>query len=127
MKTSKKKYMILTLGLATKQEGLTANKLILVTSLGLITGTPVLPDNRETADPECRNDSRNSKEFATELISRLSEDFSSATGTTDEEISEDDGFVLMQDVTIKTSSACFALPVLAVFYDQITGATIGNI
>jgi flagellar hook-basal body complex protein FliE len=127
MKISKKKYMVLNLALAVQHEELEKNKLILTTAIGVIVGTPEIPKDDGDAESKSIDESSSSQSIAIKLIDVVSKNYKEATGVEEEAKSESDGFILLKDVTIKSSSAQFNLPVLAVFYDQIIGVTIGNI
>ncbi len=128
MKVSKKKFMIVSLGLALQQACLNKNELILVTPLGIITGKPVFPE--ETKPEDTGNEIKDfcPNKWTREVIEAISKNYAESTGIKEEDKAENDGFILLENVTIRSAqTAKTSLPLLVVFYDQIVGVAIGNI
>lgn len=113
---SLKNYIIRGIATIPSIEGMEKNKIILVTSCGLIIGEIF----------KSTNDLSLSNAFFTAV------DTIASTYLENNKLSPDfipdgnDGYILLKNVTIKNTTGDIALPTLCVFYDQIIGATIGN-
>lgn len=116
--SSLKKDLIRDFSIIPSIEGLEKNKLILITSFGIISGVvPVKEDDALTANT---------------LLQKMSEssliDYYNRYSIPDNEsIEGSDGFISLIDVTVKTSSATYVFPFLNVFFDQVIGVTVGDV
>lgn len=109
-----KKQIIRILSGATTVEGLENNKVIIVTAMGMIIGTPYIEENYDESDLN---------HHAVPIVVKETAD---AYGT--ENIDGNDGFIMLSDVTIKNGvNNVTNVPSLVVFYDQIIGITIGSV
>lgn len=115
---SQKKSLVLTLASLLSREEFKKNKLILVTASGIIAGVPVLKPNKDNNNPifeliiEASKKLYNDKDMS-EIIEKVD--------------LGNDGYILLKDVSILNNNLCPKLHELAVFFDQIIAATIGDI
>lgn len=113
---SLKKYLIRGIATIPSIEGMEKNKIILVTSCGLIIGEIM----KSTDDLSLSNAFFTSVDTLTSMY--LEDNKLSPDSVPD----GNDGYILLKNVTIKNNTGDINLPILCVFYDQIIGATIGN-
>ena len=101
-------------------DALKNNKIVLATALGLVSGR--LPSDEEVENKESLNAAlvKICSDTANEYKSNLS------LSETDN-LPDNDGYIYLVDVEIKSSNAVFKTPFMVVFYDQIIGVSIGNI
>ncbi|MEG2255099.1 MAG: hypothetical protein RSC33_07215 [Vagococcus sp.] len=117
---SLKKILIQKYAFLTTSDELRANNLILLTAAGTIIGKMILddPENQDTSSDNLI--SKISAEFATQ--------YRTDNGIGDEEyLTGNDGFICLKDVQVISGVKTTNLPFLAVFYDEIIAATLGNI
>lgn len=101
-------------------DGLNENKLILATPLGLITG-------RFPTEEKC-DDVDNINAILSKLCAKITNDYKTELSLSEtDHLPDDEGYLYLVDVEIKTPSNNFTLPFMVVFYDQIIGISIGNI
>lgn len=105
--------------LSLENEPIKDNQLILVTPLGLIFGKPINFENEDDID-------KNKVVFAA-ILDELNSQFLEDLKKDNRELDPNDGYILLQDVTIRNGNTTSNIPLLTVFYDQIIGITIGNI
>ena len=106
-----KKHLILTMGKSAEIKEIQNNKLILVTSFGIIQGR-LMPENPKNLPSK----------IYSEFLTLAQQHWSENVGQP--ELSDE--YVLLSDVEIKTGPNTFNTPFLMVFYDQIIGVTVGN-
>lgn len=108
-----KKQIILGLAKAPDLDALKGNTLILVTPLGVISGS-LCDENSVGKDVA-------GEAFLLALTKKLAEGFGK------ENIEGNDGYLLLSDVKVQTGgNVTYNLPHLVVFYDQIIGVTLGG-
>lgn len=116
---SLKKDIINKLSVLPKLEGLEQNKIILATSIGLVTGR--LPNEEEFSD------STNPQYVPLNVCSNAADEYRNKLALSEKaELPGNDGCIYLVDVVIKSSEHTYSLPFLALFYDQIIGASIGS-
>ena len=100
------------------------NNLLLVTTAGVISGTPVASiDDTDNTD--------NTTDLATSLTSVAHQ--MAITYRKENNISPNspldntDGYIALKDVTIRNGNTGIDTPFLCVFFDQIIGISFGNI
>ena len=94
-----------------------SNKLVFVTAAGIISGYP------------CEINSKSNPSTSQGLMSMLagiSLDGYEENIQSLKDINENDGFILLKDVTIKQGMSTFSEPSYFLFYDQIIAVTISN-
>ena len=97
------------------------NQLILITAAGTIIGELINDSDEEKSE-------FSSTDFIAKFIENTATDYKK-----EHEIPEDqwltgnDGCVVLKNVTIRNGSSTTNLPVLAVFFDQIIAASVGNL
>ena len=111
---SLKQQIARTIAAATQAEGMEKNKVIILTSAGLITGTVYAEDRFPLTDlTHC-------------LVPGLAKDVAKDYDAS--HINGDDGYIPLSDVTVTNfPNNVLRIPSLVVFYDQIVGITFGNI
>ena len=122
MNESLKVSLINTFAAAQNVDGIKGNRLILVTGYGLISGIPFV----ETSDVVDDDRKLNLEEITSILIKETYKDRDRRNLKSDE-LSENDGFIVLTDVEITIGSSIANVPILSVFYDQIIGVTFGNL
>ncbi|HCP14845.1 MAG TPA: hypothetical protein DIT32_03585 [Peptococcaceae bacterium] len=121
-----KKSTVLTLAASLDLEELKNNRLILLTPYGMISGIPVLDWDKEPSDEYC-----NDLSYAVlpALLRRAMEAYNEDYSEAGAPLDGTDGCLLLKDVKISmpqpNNEATFKS--LFVYYNQIIGATIGNI
>lgn len=105
-----KKEAIIRIAEATVNSELTADKLILVTAIGIISGRLVTKE--QDADKLAR--------YFADSLSDVRDQFPP-------HLDENDGYMLLKDVIINPASKnAVRIPYLTVFFDQIIGVTIAD-
>lgn len=106
-----KKEMLRNLAVLTNMDGMENNEIILITAAGLIMGK--LPGE-------------DSKEILSKLAKSLSEKYFEEyeIKTT---LPGNDGYLILEDVTILSGQTRSNMPSAIVFHDQIIGITIGSL
>lgn len=96
------------------------NHLVLITSIGIITGKPFFQNQISDASDIC--------DAFNEIVKNIASDYFETNTCNESDLSENDGYLFLSDVTIQTSSS---RPIkhqfMTVFYDQIIGVSIGHI
>lgn len=95
-------------------EGLENNKIIFITSIGMIIANGI-------------DDSSAEHSVITKLTESIAEVYCESHNIGDEPLPENDGYILLKDVVIKNSNTTYNFNEIVLFYDQIIGITIGNI
>lgn len=99
-------------------DGLENNKLIVYTATGIFHGTPVLNDEN-LAD---------SVAIINSFVENAITDYKTENSfPTDQPLSDNDGCIILSDVTLLAGNNRHTFPVVTLFYDQIIGLSIGNI
>lgn len=118
--TSFKKEVIRTFQTLHKIEGLENNRLIVYTPAGTFVGTPLL------LEEDVEDNNINKSIFS--LLQSVAKDYRSENGIPENQnLDNNDGCFLLSDVTLITGNSKNHIPVLVLFYDQITGISIGNL
>lgn len=125
MSESLKKYLIRSIETSLTLDEFKSNKILLITSLGVIEGTPAFYDEEnEFPNPD-------SPEFGKVVCYKLFEEIAKnykKEYSTDENKALDgnDGFLILENVKMKVDNTIYEYPSLCVFFDQIIGVTIGS-
>lgn len=99
-------------------EGLEQNKLIVYTAAGAFVGTPLLEETNDN----------NIIEALYSLISNAAKGYKNENNIPDDQMLDgNDGCFLMSDVALIKGQSRTSIPVVAIFYDQVIGISIGNI
>lgn len=94
------------------------NKLVLVTGAGLITGE---------LDTGIQEGTLSGIDVIAEFIDKTAVEYKESLGIdASTPLSDNDGVVLLRNVTITRGNSVISLPILAVFFDQIIAVSIGN-
>jgi len=123
-----KKTMIMDFAENIASDEFKENSLILVTSAGVIYGSPVLNEEVESFKTQKFSELL-PKEIALSITSIMA---SSSYSKYEKEykinsaLPEDDGYILLKDVILHTSNSTYNFASLAVFFDEIVGVSIGN-
>ena len=107
---SLKKETIVSFACLSDEKDLGNNKLVLVTTAGVITGTLAKSEN-----------------FLSKAVDHIIDQYRQDNGLDEKPLNGNDGLLSLEDVTIMSGSKTFNIPFLTVFYDQIIGVSIGNI
>jgi len=108
-----KKNIITSYGAIPFVEGMERNELILFTAAGRIHGTM----------PKDDTDS-----YIVRVIGELAQDYRDERKIPDDVLLDgNDGFLILENVTLYKDSTTINFPSLTVFFDQIIAVTIGNI
>lgn len=94
-----------------------SNKLVFVTAAGIISGYP------------CEINSKSNPSTSQGLMSMLagiSLDGYEENIQSLKDINENDGFILLKDVTINNGPSTFSTPSFFLFFDQVIAVAIGN-
>ena len=111
-----KKYLSTALASTTKIEGMTKNRLIVVTGAGTIIGRLASEDDTET------------QKLISDLVGRFTEDYKKDFLDSSEDLPDNDGFLVLVDAQLRSSdNNTFNFPSIIVFFDQIIGVTVGSI
>jgi hypothetical protein len=94
------------------------NKLVFVTAAGIISG--YLSEINDKSN--IRTASGSMSMTAGTLLNDYEQNIQSLKN-----INENDGFILLRDVTIKHGMSTFSAPSFFLFYDQVIAVTIGNL
>lgn len=114
-----KKELINSFRILPEIEGLENNKFIVYTAAGTFIGTPV--------NTEKENDS-NSTNLIRSFTKNIAEDYRKDNNIPDDQpLDGNDGCFLLSDVTLITGNSRSNIPILAIFFDQVIGISIGNI
>ena len=113
---SLKKHMIKEfLGIPLYDE-LSDYRLILITSAGVIIGDPVIEND---PDDVANNLSKHIKLFTDDYYDQNNIDKNVS-------LDNDDGFLCLKNVELKSSTNTFHIPFITIFYNDIIGITIGK-
>lgn len=115
---SLKKEIILKLSIATELEELKTNSIILITSIGIITG------NINDSD---KDESDVSSFLLGKLVSNSIVSYKEKHNLGDSPLKGNDGVIVLKDAIITNNGLDAHFKELAVFYDQIIGITIGEL
>lgn len=124
---SLKKVVVVGLATAVSDETLNSNNLVLITASGTIIGKPVPDSEVEELKKNFSTLSHAESGLVTvqtlvkSVVKAYKEDF-----LVQPPFDGNDGYILLKDVTIQNSGINTTLPVMAVFFDQIIGASIGK-
>lgn len=91
-------------------------RLILITSAGIIIGDPVTEDD---SDDVANDLSKTVKIFTDDYYGRNNIDKNVS-------LDNDDGFLCLKNVELKSSTNTFHIPFITIFYNDIIGITIGK-
>ena len=117
-KPSLKKTVILSMAKAREFEHLGENKLVLLTPMGIITGTMAKLRDGEVSK---------SSELISHIAKSAKESYDEKFGG-DEPLDGNDGYIILENATTMPSDGrSYNFKQLVVFYDQIIGVTIGAI
>lgn len=117
---SLKKILINDLSLLSLPGEFGKNQLVLITAAGTISGELI-----EKIDGEQKEFS--SSDVIAKFIEKVGTDYKKEHEISDEQwIEGNDGYIVLKNVTIRNGSATTNIPVLAVFFDQIIAASVGN-
>lgn len=92
-----------------------SNRLILVTSAGVIIGDPVISEETDSAISSLANVSKD-----------IANEYREKNSIPDSPLDGNDGFICLKNVTIKSPHTTTNIPFLNVFFDQIIGISLGN-
>lgn len=97
------------------------NNLILTTPAGIICGKLI-------SEEEVQDGTSIQSAFAKLCVS-VKEDYFKETSSEKTDVSDNDGYIFLKDVKIKSTSTNMVtnVPFMIVFYDQIIGVSIGSI
>ena len=113
---SLKKEIINSLSISPTVEGMSENKVTLVTAAGLITGIPAVPPFSDKG-----------VEFMDGLLKNLTNSYRTENSiTANTRLDGNDGFVALTEVTLTSGNSVTSMNYLAVFFDQIIAVTIGH-
>lgn len=114
---SLKKHLVLSLAALPSIEGWEQNQIIIFTSSGRITGTPVIPEK-----------SNGQTQYLTNLVAEFSKQYREENSLPpDSPLDNNDGAIVLSNVTVSNGGPEVHLNFLVVFYDQIVAITIGNL
>lgn len=116
---SLKRYLINSLSsLSSDKPGdLRSNKLVFVTAAGIISGYPYEINSK--SDPS-------TFQGLMSMFAGISLDGYEENIQNLKDVNENDGFMLLKDVTINNGPSTFSTPSFFLFYDQIIAVAIGN-
>ena len=122
MSETLKKHIIRSFARATNLDGFDANKVILATAAGLISGklSSTSAMTIEEMTEECGSLSRDSAEKLYESL------LTAARETYKEEVEGSDGYILLTDAAIRDKDCTYNVGNMVVFYDQIIGISLGK-
>lgn len=110
---SLKKEIIGTISAATSMVELKGNSVVLIASAGMITGS--FPQEDSVA-----------KESAfSEMVGKVADRYKETYGI-DSLVPGSDGYIILDDVSIRNGASNIHMPQLVVFHDQIIGITLGT-
>lgn len=116
---SLKKDIVMRFSFLPEVKGLEKNKIVIITSLGIITGR--FPTDEEVEDVN------NSNAIFSKLSTTIVNDYKNELSLSEtDKLPGDEGFLYLVDVEIKSPGNSYNLPFMIVFYDQIIGISIGN-
>lgn len=119
-KPSLKKTIISNLAMLKNVDGFKDNSLLLLTSVGIISGKVI--DIKDT-------ENLNGSEYLASLIKEFSKDYKKENYSDESTyLPGNDGHITLVNVTIlKDNGSTTKIPILTVFFDQVIGVSIGNL
>lgn len=115
-----KKFLINDLSLLSLPGGFGKNQLILITAAGTISGELINDSDEEKSE-------FSSADVVAKFIDKAATDYKKEYEIPEDQwLAGNDGCVVLKNVTIRNGSSTTNIPVLAVFFDQIIAASVGN-
>lgn len=110
-----KKYIITEFAGMAFNSSTKSNRLILVTSTGIIIGDPAFDEETDSAISSLVNVSKD-----------IANEYREENNLPDSPLDGNDGFICLKNVTIKSPNTTTNIPFLNVFFDQIIGISLGD-